>query len=110
VIIPPVIMTGLGGIGKSQLALQFCYRYGCYFRGVYWINCGPDGQGQTIAEEIAACGREMGIGTGAKLSKRVALTLLAWRTSVPCLVVFDNLENPQALENWLPELAGMCCW
>jgi hypothetical protein len=33
--------TGLGGIGKSQLASEFVHRYGQYFAsGVYWLSGG----------------------------------------------------------------------
>jgi len=36
-----VAATGLGGIGKSNLAMEFAHRYGQYFLGgVYWLNCG----------------------------------------------------------------------
>jgi len=37
---PPaaVISTGLGGIGKTQLASEFVHRYGQYFAGVCWLS------------------------------------------------------------------------
>ncbi len=46
--------TGLGGIGKAQLASEFVHRYGRYFEGgVFWLSFGaPD----SIPAEIAACG------------------------------------------------------
>lgn len=47
-------VSGLGGIGKTQLAVEFAHRYGGYFAGgVLWINA-TDPQG--IAAEIVACG------------------------------------------------------
>ncbi len=46
--------TGLGGIGKTQLASEFVHRYGRYFEGgVSWVSFGDPG---TIPAEIAACG------------------------------------------------------
>jgi hypothetical protein len=36
-------IQGMGGVGKSQLAGEFAYRYGRFTRGVHWINAAqPD--------------------------------------------------------------------
>ncbi|GAB4442820.1 MAG: hypothetical protein OHK0015_41950 [Chloroflexi bacterium OHK40] len=32
------VASGLGGIGKTQLAIEFAYRYGRYFAGVFWLS------------------------------------------------------------------------
>jgi hypothetical protein len=54
------VAMGMGGIGKTQLAVEFCYQYGRFFYGVHWIQM-PIGQegsnvSQSIDAEIAACG------------------------------------------------------
>jgi tetratricopeptide (TPR) repeat protein len=101
--------TGLGGIGKTQLACEFVHRYGQYFRGgVFWLSFADP---QAVAAEIAACG-----GTGAlelrpdfghyPLHDQVRLVQAAWQRSTPRLLVFDNCEDPELLERWRPVSGG----
>lgn len=101
--------TGLGGIGKTQLASEFVHRYGRFFAGgVFWLSFdNPEG----IATEIAACG-----GAGAlqlrpnfadlSLDEQVQLVQAAWQESVPRLLIFDNCEAPELLARWRPTSGG----
>jgi len=93
---------GMGGVGKTQLAVEFAYRYGHRFRGVHWVNARePAG----IAAEIAACGEWMGVQPWpAEQTEQVAATLAAWRDGGPRLVVLDNLEDVAAAREWLRRL------
>ena len=49
---------GMGGIGKTQLAVEFAHRYGRYFCSVHWLNAAlPEG----IAAQVALCGQAMNL-------------------------------------------------
>jgi len=100
---------GLGGIGKTQIAVEFVHRYGQYFAGgVFWINCGDPG---TIAGQVAACG-----GPGRldlhphfdqlPLPDRIALVRKAWSDAYPRLLVFDNCETEETFATWRPSTGG----
>jgi len=94
------VATGLGGVGKTQLAIEFCYRYGRFFHGVHWIQADHD-----IATEIAACGSVMDLSPWPdELEKQTNLTLQAWKGAGPRLVIFDNVEDPASVQDWLPRL------
>lgn len=52
-------ISGIGGIGKSQLAIQFAHQYRERFpSGVFWISAE---QVDTIELQIAACGGQAGL-------------------------------------------------
>ena len=95
--------VGMGGIGKTQLAVEFCYRYGRYFRGVHWLAAD-----QNIAAEIAECGLEMRLKPWPEAQEdQVLATMAAWKDSSPRLVVLDNLEDLQVLQKWRPRLGDV---
>jgi hypothetical protein len=37
-------MHGLGGVGKSQVALEYAYRHALAYRAVFWIRAETDEQ------------------------------------------------------------------
>jgi hypothetical protein len=100
-------VTGLGGIGKSQLASEFAYRYGIYFAGgVFWLTCADP---EAIPAEIATCGRQLNLHadfTGLPLDGQVSLVASVWHSELPRLLVFDNCEEEDVLERWLPRGGG----
>ena len=103
-----VAATGLGGIGKTQIAVAFVHHYGQFFAGgVYWLNFSGPG---AIAAEVAACGAMM-IDMRADfatldLETQVRLVMAAWQSPLPRLLVFDNCEDESLLAQWRPPTGG----
>ena len=92
-IVQPAALSGSGGIGKTQLAVEFCYRYGPFFYGVHWLQAD-----QELDPQIAACGEDMHLSPWPEtLPEQMALTLQAWQVQPHRLVVLDNLQDPQIL-------------
>lgn len=97
------MITGMRGVGKTQLAVEFCYRYGGRFDGIHWIDAS-----QSIDSEIAACGQEMGLpNLPDETSERVAYTLRAWQDNPNRLVILDNIDEPKLIREWLPKLNSL---
>jgi tetratricopeptide (TPR) repeat protein len=106
---PIAAITGLGGLGKTQLASEFVHRYGRYFTGgVFWLSfADPD----RVATEVAACGSAGALDlhpdfAQRSLDEQVRLVLAAWRAPVIRLLIFDNCEDPRLLAQWLPTSGG----
>ena len=96
------VIDGMGGIGKTQLTIEFAYRYGRFFYGVHWLNAANPADLKT---EIAVCGQAMTLRPWPdSLEKQVVETLTAWKQSGPRLVILDNLERIGDARQWLPEL------
>ena len=97
-------VAGLGGVGKTQLAVEFAYRYGRFFHGVHWVNAG---EAEGMGAKVAACGEAMGLlDWPEKQPEQVARTLSEWQRGGPRLVVLDNLEEVKAAREWLARLRG----
>ena len=101
-------VAGMGGVGKTQLAVEFAYRYGRFFHGVHWLNAREPA---ALGAEVAACGAAMAASGGLpgwpdKLPEQVSRTLEAWRRGGRRLVVLDNLEEVAAAREWLGRLSG----
>ena len=96
-------VTGLGGIGKTQLASEFVHRYGRYFEGgVFWMSFADPA---AVPAEVAACGRSLDLHPSYEtlpLEQQVRLVEEAWQSRSPRLLVFDNCEDEQLLDRWRP--------
>lgn len=102
--------TGIGGIGKTQLAAEFVHRYGHYFAGgVFWLSFADPA---SVPAEIAACGAPEYMALHSKwrdisFDEQVRLVQSAWQSPLPRLLVFDNCESEALLQQWRPT-SGSC--
>lgn len=103
------VIFGLPGIGKTELAVEFVYRYGQYFDGgVFWLDCGDP---RTIDSQVAEChsGKHLGLPPdfGNKSpAEQAQLVWKGWYAPLPRLLVFDNCDDPTLLGQWLPTMGG----
>ncbi|MFZ0546707.1 MAG: FxSxx-COOH system tetratricopeptide repeat protein [Candidatus Promineifilaceae bacterium] len=102
-------VTGMGGLGKSQLAVEYAYRYGRYYPGgVYWLNFGEP---ENIDELVAGMGSKRGMNLFAEadrlpLNKKTEMVKRAWQEQIPRLLIFDNCEDINVAAEWLPVSGG----
>src|SRR5260370_1026612 len=104
-----VVITGLGGVGKSQLASEFVYRYGQYFAGgVFWLSFA---NADAVLAEVAVCtialGQELRPDVRTlPVDEQVHRVLSGWQNPLPRLLVFDNCEEERLVAHLRPRLGG----
>ena len=92
-------MYGRGGVGKTQLALEYAHRYGADYDVIWWI---PSENPLTIPAMLARLARSLGLALQGDQEELADLVLDALRARGRWLLVFDNAEQPEELARWLP--------
>jgi tetratricopeptide (TPR) repeat protein len=99
------VVMGTGGIGKTQLAIEYVHRFGAsYPGGVFWIDAD-----QGISNMIAQVVQGANIDMDSKLEERYQLLQL-WKTLSqfqPALIVLDNFPENEPLQPWLPPASSI---
>jgi MinD-like ATPase involved in chromosome partitioning or flagellar assembly/tetratricopeptide (TPR) repeat protein len=112
VVLQPVALHGLGGVGKTQLALEYAYRYKSDYDLVWWIDCD---QPQYVDAALVDLGWQLqekfGTGpttgaTGAEVAKVVVRQLGETKVPGRWLVIFDNADEPESIREFLPRGNG----
>jgi hypothetical protein len=107
-----VEVAGMGGVGKSQLCTEYCYRYFPTEYGlVVWVNAETS---DTLVADYRqlladlASDNKMDVVDINKSSEDVVCEVKTrlFRCSVPWLLVLDNLEDHHLLDKFVPHGAG----
>jgi tetratricopeptide (TPR) repeat protein len=91
-----VVLTGIGGIGKTWLAAEAARRNCWRFSGIVWVSAKDQprfGVSDILAEMALALGLDIGKIPGEKGRERAALEVLNGRA---VLIALDNLETVEA--------------
>jgi CO dehydrogenase nickel-insertion accessory protein CooC1 len=98
-------LYGLGGVGKTQLALEYTHRFMADYDLVWWV---PSERSEEISGGLAELARKMGLRVGDNVAEAAAAALEELRrdTTPHWLLVFDNADDPKQLEPYLPTGSG----
>lgn len=96
-------LHGLGGVGKTQLAIEYAHRYASSYDVVWWVDAEP---ASLIGEQLAALAPRIGVPVSGRVDADAAAVLGWLRRESGWLVVFDNAEDPAALRPWVSDGPG----
>lgn len=98
----PNALHGMGGVGKSLLAVEYLYRHLGDYDVVWWISAERTTQ---IALSLVELAPRLGLEAGSEATWSVAAVLEALRRGEPYdnwLLVFDNADSPESVRPFFP--------
>lgn len=111
-VILPRRIQGLGGVGKTQLALEYAHRFRADYDVIWWMNCG---QPQYVDASLADLGQklleafEIGVpeeGGVSEVVQQVLRLLSGGLEGRRWLLIYDNAEEIEEIRTLMPEGGG----
>lgn len=100
-----VALYGMGGVGKTQVAVEYVYRNRVNYERIYWLTAINEA---SLLSGYQAIARIAGIPRTSDLnpSETAKLVLLWLQQKSSWLIVFDNLDDFTVAEHLLPKNAS----
>jgi hypothetical protein len=96
-------LYGLGGVGKTQLAIEYAHRFAADYQIVWWIDAE---QPVLIPDQLAGLAARLDLPAGPNMADTVDRLLAELRNRARWLLIFDNAERPADIAAYQPGGAG----
>ncbi|MDA0269124.1 MAG: tetratricopeptide repeat protein [Cyanobacteria bacterium] len=94
-------VSGLGGIGKTQIAVEYAYRYEQEYRAIFWVRADTESERFSSFVEIA---QQLNLPSQAtQPPQTIVSAVLNWLSRHEgWLLIFDNADQPEQLKAFRP--------
>jgi tetratricopeptide (TPR) repeat protein len=99
----PQALAGMGGVGKTQLALEYAHAHAADYEIRWWI---PSEEPLAIPAALAALARRLGLGEQADQEETIAAVLAELGRRDRWLLIFDNAVEPKHVTGYQPSSGG----
>lgn len=102
----PQPLHGLGGIGKSQVGVEFAYRNQFDYELVWWVQADDE---PSIRRSLVSLARRLDVAESDDVDEIVDAVLEALRLGQPFqdwLLIYDNAPEPSMVQRYLPSGPG----
>lgn len=100
----PQTLHGFGGVGKTQIAVEYAYRFAQEYDLVWWI---PAERRSDVLNSLDELGRHLKVSAIEDLEQRARAVLNRLGVvQYPWLLVYDNAGGPDDLNPFMPSLGS----
>jgi len=95
-------ISGLGGVGKTQVALEYAYRYAFHYDIIWWINAETQ---QTMLEDIIQFVNRMQPGRASSDHDDIMAAFNVWLDeNKNWLLIYDNADDMKQVSKSIPKI------
>jgi tetratricopeptide (TPR) repeat protein len=102
----PHTLQGLGGVGKTQLAIEYVHRFQSGYELIWWVHSDDE---QSIRRSLASLARRLGLPESNDVTFTIDTLLDELRMGHPYhnwLLVYDGASEPRDIRRYLPSGPG----
>jgi class 3 adenylate cyclase len=96
-------LYGLGGVGKTQLALEYAHRFAADYDVVWWIDAAEPA---LVPDQLVALAARLGVPVSPIVVETVDRLKTELRTRDRWLLIFDNAESAADIADYQPGGTG----
>ena len=101
----PQVISGLGGVGKTHIAIEYAYRYHDEYQAIFWIKADT---GENLLADFMTIAQFLNLPEqhAEEQALAVAAVIQWFKTHPKWLLIFDNADDLAMVQQFMPPALG----